>query len=104
MPACVYKVAKTKNPALVAALSVLLRWPARQLAAEYVVGQKLVGHLPTAHPFREIVPAEMSEAALTNELARTFRLSSGADAWRQVGAGENAPNSYRTSRPPTPAA
>ena len=54
MPDTVKRVAKTKNPAMVAACIIALRWPDRQLAMEYVMGHRLVGHQPSSNLFRQI--------------------------------------------------
>ena len=40
MPETVKRVAKAKDPAMIAALVILMRWPDRELAAEYVMGHK----------------------------------------------------------------
>ena len=67
MPATVQKVAKLKDPAMIALLCVVLRWPDRRLPLEYVVGHRLVGHLQTTGLFRDINLGEMDEAKLNKD-------------------------------------
>ena len=64
MPATVKKVAKDKDPATIAALVVLMRWPDRDLAAEYVVGHNTVGHITTSGVFRPVKNEEITNTAL----------------------------------------
>ena len=72
MPETVKRVAGKKNPAMIALTTVLLRWPDRHLAVEYVEGHKIVGHIPTSGVFRarsgkEISKNELDHGFLGNE-------------------------------------
>jgi len=64
MPPDVAKVASKKNPMAVALVTVLLRWPDRALAGEYVLGHKIVGHQPSSGLFREISQEEIGVTEL----------------------------------------
>jgi len=64
MPASVAKVASLKDPGLIAILVLALRWPDLSLASEYVVGHRLVGHLPTSNLFRDVHQEEIAEDKL----------------------------------------
>ena len=61
MPETVRHVAKIKDPAFVALMTILLRWPDRTLAAEYVVGHKIVGHIEAAKVFRPLPTNEITQ-------------------------------------------
>ena len=72
MPETVKRVAGKKNPAMIALTTVLLRWPDRHLAVEYVEGHKIVGHIQTSGVFRarsgkEISKDELDHGFLGNE-------------------------------------
>ena len=68
MPDTVKRVAEKKDPAFLALLTVLLRWPDRTLAAEYVGGHKVVGHIETSGIFRPLPVNEITQ----EELERGF--------------------------------
>ena len=72
MPETVKRVAAKKNPAFIALATILLRWPDRHLAVEYVIGHNIVGHIQTSGIFRartgkEISQAELADGFLGNE-------------------------------------
>ncbi|CAE8593271.1 unnamed protein product, partial [Polarella glacialis] len=50
----VQAVARTKKPAMMACLVVLLRWPDRTLPARYVLGFRLVGIIENSHLFKQL--------------------------------------------------
>jgi hypothetical protein len=64
MPESVKRVAVKKNPALIALFTVLIRWPDRQLALEYIKGHQIVGHIEPSGVFRARGGGEISEAQL----------------------------------------
>ena len=64
MPESVRRVAVKKNPALIAFFAVLIRWPDRQLALEYIKGHQIVGHIEPSGVFRARGGGEISEAEL----------------------------------------
>jgi hypothetical protein len=68
MPESVRRVAAKKNPAMIALITILLRWPDRQLATEYVEGHHIVGHIESSGVFRARAGREISE----DELAKGF--------------------------------
>ena len=68
MPETVKRVAGKKDPALIALFAVLLRWPDRHLAVEYVKGHQIVGHIEPSGVFRSRGGREISE----EELAKGF--------------------------------
>jgi hypothetical protein len=68
MPASVRKVAAKKDPAMIALVVVLIRWPDRQLAVEYVRGHHIVGHIESSGVFRAKAGEEISK----DELAQGF--------------------------------
>jgi len=55
-------VAEHKRPAIIAALTTLLRWPDRNQAEEYTTGFRAFGHIPSANVFRPLTKS--SEEAL----------------------------------------
>ncbi len=65
MPESVRRVAAKKNPAVIALITILLRWPDRQLAVEYVRGHHIVGHIESSGVFRARAGREISEDELT---------------------------------------
>ena len=64
MPETVKRVARAKDPAMIAALVILMRWPDRELAAEYVMGHNTIGHITTSGVFRPVKGEEITTAAL----------------------------------------
>ena len=64
MPETVKRVAKGKDPAMIAALVILMRWPDRELAAEYVMGHNTIGHITTSGVFRPVKGEEITTTAL----------------------------------------
>ena len=64
MPETVKRVAKAKDPAMIAALVILMRWPDRELAAEYVMGHNTIGHITTSGVFRPVKGEEITTTAL----------------------------------------
>ena len=68
MPETVERVAGKKYPAMIALTTVLLRWPDRHLAVEYVKGHSIVGHIQTSGVFRAGNGKQISK----DELAHGF--------------------------------
>ena len=66
MPPTVARVAGKKNPAMIALTTVLMRWPDRNLACEYVEGHSIVGHIQTSGVFRARSGKEISKDELAN--------------------------------------
>ena len=64
MPRSVRQVAKKKDPAMVAMTTVLMRWPDRHLAVEYVTGHKIVSHVEASGVFRARGRHEIAEEEL----------------------------------------
>ena len=64
MPETVRRVAAKKDPAMVALITILLRWPDRRLAVEYVEGHQIVGHIESSGVFRSRGGREISEEEL----------------------------------------
>ena len=64
MPPTVRKVAARKDPATIALVVVLLRWPDRKLATEYVSGHHIVGHIESSGVFRAQDGQEISRQEL----------------------------------------
>ena len=76
MPESVKRVAIKKDPAMIALVTVLIRWPDRRLALEYVTGHSIVGHIEPSGVFRARSGREISEDDLAQgflgESATTF--------------------------------
>ena len=64
MPDTVKRVAAKKDPAMVALVTILIRWPDRHLAVEYVRGHKIVGHIESSGVFRACGGEEITEHEL----------------------------------------
>ena len=64
MPKSVRQVAEKKDPAMVAMTTVLMRWPDRNLAVEYVTGHRIVGHVEASGVFRARGGQEITEEEL----------------------------------------
>ena len=64
MPDSVKRVAAKKNPAVIALVTILIRWPDRQLATEYVRGHRIVGHIEPSGVFRARGGEEITETEL----------------------------------------
>ena len=64
MPPTVKRVAAKKDPAVIALITVLLRWPDRRLAMEYVTGHHIVGHIESSGIFRAQEGREISKEEL----------------------------------------
>ena len=64
MPPTVKRVAAKKDPAAIALITVLLRWPDRRLAMEYVTGHRIVGHIESSGIFRAQDGREISQEEL----------------------------------------
>ena len=64
MPPTVSRVAAKKDPATIALITVLLRWPDRRLAMEYVTGHRIVGHIESSGIFRAQDGREISKEEL----------------------------------------
>ena len=64
MPESVRRVAAKKNPALIALFTILIRWPDRRLALEYITGHQIIGHIEPSGVFRARGGGEISEAEL----------------------------------------
>ena len=65
MAPTVKRVAAKKDPAFIALVAILLRWPDRSLALEYVKGHKIVGHIESSGIFRDQDIPEISKEELS---------------------------------------
>ena len=82
MPETVKHVAGKRNPALIALITILLKWPARRLAVEYVMGHSIVGHIQTPRVFRTRSCKEISSDAHLNGRRKINCRSAGGDLQR----------------------
>ena len=64
MPESVKRVEVKKNPALIVLFTILIRWPGRHLALEYIKGHRSVGHIEPSGVFRARGSGEFLEAEL----------------------------------------